>query len=399
MDNQSNNQESFNDNESNNQQLLNDTVILNNQQSFIFNELNINNILNDSNINNIIFNESNINYNISLFQNIINDIVNDIQIIIDDENQNEENQYEENQNEENQNEENQNEENKNEENQNEENQNEENQNEENQNNENQNNENQNNENQNNENQMNEEDQNDEDDENMPELIPMNNYDNEIENMIINRSYSERYRFLEDTNYLNHYDDTIYNILLNEIIPYLYQWDDTRDDFLRLMFYRLYDNNYTIEQVYYNIGTYLYLNENDNNTIEDDMNRIRRHILRGRQRSNISLVFNVLDNSHSVILPLINEFLGSLQQPQMESVKLVVPQDELDKINIIKYNSIENEKDEKCLICQECFIESDDVRDIKCKHLFHCHCLDPWLLDNSYKCPTCREPIAEHKPKL
>ena len=320
---------------------------------------------NDNNI----LNEPIINYEISLFHNIINNIVNDIQIIIENENLNDENLNDEDQDDENQIDEDQDE-------------------------------NLNNENLNNENQNDDDD----DDEDIPELISVDNYDNEIENTIINRNYNERYTFLADTDYLNHYDDVIYNTILNEIIPYLYQWDDTRDDFLRLMFYRLFDNNYTIEQVYYNIGTYLYLNENENNTIEDDMNRIRRHILRGRQRSNVSLVLNINgilnpSNSNSILFSLINEILGSIPQQQMESVKLVVPQEELDKINIIKYNSIENEKDDKCLICQDCFIETDDVRDIKCKHLFHCHCLDPWLLDNSYKCPTCREPIAEYKPKL
>ena len=44
----------------------------------------------------------------------------------------------------------------------------------------------------------------------------------------------------------------------------------------------------------------------------------------------------------------------------------------------------------CSICFDEFKEENIIRKIKCNHLFHKDCVDPWLLKESYKCPVCRE---------
>jgi len=43
----------------------------------------------------------------------------------------------------------------------------------------------------------------------------------------------------------------------------------------------------------------------------------------------------------------------------------------------------------CSICLDDFKEENIVRQIKCSHLFHQNCIDPWLINESYKCPVCR----------
>ncbi|CAL0327938.1 unnamed protein product [Lupinus luteus] len=50
----------------------------------------------------------------------------------------------------------------------------------------------------------------------------------------------------------------------------------------------------------------------------------------------------------------------------------------------------------CLECSVCLCElkeGDKVRNLKCKHTFHKHCLDQWLLQEYYAtCPLCRKKL-------
>jgi len=88
--------------------------------------------------------------------------------------------------------------------------------------------------------------------------------------------------------------------------------------------------------------------------------------------------------------------------QMEDIKLVVTEEELEKIPTCVYKdlSIDIQKiNEKCAICQEEYRENDNVRILECKHAFHNDCVDNWLTGHSHKCPCCRKPSANYKPKL
>ena len=40
----------------------------------------------------------------------------------------------------------------------------------------------------------------------------------------------------------------------------------------------------------------------------------------------------------------------------------------------------------CSVCAEDFVDSDNVRILPCGHLYHRHCIDPWLLDFAMTCP-------------
>ena len=79
----------------------------------------------------------------------------------------------------------------------------------------------------------------------------------------------------------------------------------------------------------------------------------------------------------------------------EDVKNVATEDILEKnTNIIKYSELTS-TDICCSICLEGYEESSTIRKLKCSHLFHKDCIDPWLLKESYKCPVCRNDTLPH----
>jgi hypothetical protein len=79
----------------------------------------------------------------------------------------------------------------------------------------------------------------------------------------------------------------------------------------------------------------------------------------------------------------------------EDVKNVATEDILEKnTNIIKYSELSS-TDICCSICLEGYEESSTIRQLKCSHLFHKDCIDPWLLKESYKCPVCRNDTLPH----
>ncbi|PMD36988.1 hypothetical protein L207DRAFT_636866 [Hyaloscypha variabilis F] len=43
----------------------------------------------------------------------------------------------------------------------------------------------------------------------------------------------------------------------------------------------------------------------------------------------------------------------------------------------------------CSICTEDFIENEKVRILPCQHIYHPHCIDPWVLQMAGTCPLCR----------
>ncbi|OIT28955.1 uncharacterized protein LOC107786351 [Nicotiana tabacum] len=48
--------------------------------------------------------------------------------------------------------------------------------------------------------------------------------------------------------------------------------------------------------------------------------------------------------------------------------------------------------ESCAVCLSPFEEGEEVRKLKCKHIFHKDCLDTWLQQDSATCPLCRNKV-------
>ncbi|ELQ76335.1 putative E3 ubiquitin ligase [Trachipleistophora hominis] len=51
-------------------------------------------------------------------------------------------------------------------------------------------------------------------------------------------------------------------------------------------------------------------------------------------------------------------------------------------------------DEQCTICLQNYAKNDMIRELTCKHEFHCKCVDRWLLRSSDCCPVCRKRVGE-----
>ncbi|KEH41382.1 zinc finger, C3HC4 type (RING finger) protein [Medicago truncatula] len=66
-------------------------------------------------------------------------------------------------------------------------------------------------------------------------------------------------------------------------------------------------------------------------------------------------------------------------------------------NICNYESIpDSEKDVECVVCLCKIEEGDDIRVLKCDHMYHRHCLDKWVAFKNHTCPLCRESLRPER---
>ena len=234
----------------------------------------------------------------------------------------------------------------------------------------------------------------------PEEGNLNNY---VE--IINRNLS----YLNDSNYLNSqiYHDVHQN-LQNIIIPYLYQWDDSKENYYTHMVIQLLDNDHSYQEVYYIIGQYLsFYSDMTIDNIEIDMNIVRNAIRNIYTRNFIRHQINRRTLYHMFSSVVFNHvdtisMFDHLDSSNMEPVKLTVSEDEINKIPTFEYQNLSSEIqsfNDACSICKMDYLPTDEIRHIKCNHIFHKECIDPWLLNENHKCPVCREEVADHIAKI
>jgi hypothetical protein len=107
------------------------------------------------------------------------------------------------------------------------------------------------------------------------------------------------------------------------------------------------------------------------------------------------LYNYIEQS----IPIMNN-LNSYYYNQVfpEDVKICLSEEQFDNLDKVCYKELEEDHDNKCLICIDDFIEEDDIVKTKCCHLFHYNCLKKWLCDESNKCPVCRIEIDKGTPK-
>jgi len=109
----------------------------------------------------------------------------------------------------------------------------------------------------------------------------------------------------------------------------------------------------------------------------------------------------INNINNIFNQLGREFTEIPQN--MESVKLIVPLEELNKNPIVDFQSLDDDlktKNEMCTICQYHFENDDKVRHLSwCCHIFHHNCIDSWLLEKSHKCPNCKKESPVYKPLI
>jgi hypothetical protein len=101
---------------------------------------------------------------------------------------------------------------------------------------------------------------------------------------------------------------------------------------------------------------------------------------------------------SIILP--NPTLN--QSPSYTDVKNVVTDEILDentqKLLFKNLDSNLKINYKTCSICIDDYDDESEIRQLKCNHIYHITCIDPWLLKESYKCPLCRNDTLPHEHK-
>lgn len=69
-----------------------------------------------------------------------------------------------------------------------------------------------------------------------------------------------------------------------------------------------------------------------------------------------------------------------------------PQEIVNELELLKYEDTDKTIDE-CGICISKYENTDKLRKLPCKHLFHKDCVDNWLVNFNKTCPFCRADIT------
>jgi hypothetical protein len=121
--------------------------------------------------------------------------------------------------------------------------------------------------------------------------------------------------------------------------------------------------------------------------------------------NYDLIYNIIQQelkrifSRSYVITLLaNVFNNNVNNPQMENVKLTIKPEIIENIPKKKFKDHDEkikDMNSKCTICQVGFDNDDETRILPCEHTYHVDCIDNWLTNYNYMCPCCREPAGEH----
>lgn len=76
-----------------------------------------------------------------------------------------------------------------------------------------------------------------------------------------------------------------------------------------------------------------------------------------------------------------------QQGEMTDVPVTLSEDLLDLVKVTYVY------EDNCCICLD-DIKNEHAKELPCKHLFHTHCIDNWLLNEKVTCPMCRVDLRE-----
>jgi len=73
----------------------------------------------------------------------------------------------------------------------------------------------------------------------------------------------------------------------------------------------------------------------------------------------------------------------------EDIKIVLDEDQFDKLDTFYYKDKYSKCSEECLICIENFKDESYLVKLNCNHTFHKNCIKNWVCNESNKCPICR----------
>ncbi|ONK67478.1 uncharacterized protein A4U43_C05F470 [Asparagus officinalis] len=105
---------------------------------------------------------------------------------------------------------------------------------------------------------------------------------------------------------------------------------------------------------------------------------------------IPFFFQLITSSHFAWLPD-SRFLD----------QCLVPFDQLMPIcdAILGVSRYKKEHEEvRCVFCLSCVEEGEEVRELRCGHVFHRECLDGWIEFGRVTCPLCRAALVPFEVK-
>lgn len=222
---------------------------------------------------------------------------------------------------------------------------------------------------------------------------------QVNERILNEVVNNKYNEIMDWAYTNmmNVDEEIIKLIDDSYLKNL-QYDDEPIDLIRYTIRTSFVNgvDFELKDIVSNIFSYgmLGINYVFNDNFDALNEILSSELKRILTRENIyNMIFQAIENG---TIGINNQF------GPMEDVKLILGQEELDKIPISSYKNIDQElkkKNENCLVCRDDLCDNDTVRILKCNHVFHTDCIDNWLTNHSYKCPCCRQEAGIHKPNL
>ncbi|KAH7677475.1 Zinc finger RING/FYVE/PHD-type protein [Dioscorea alata] len=65
---------------------------------------------------------------------------------------------------------------------------------------------------------------------------------------------------------------------------------------------------------------------------------------------------------------------------------------LGDIQLSTIKLCENSLEVECVVCMANMRNDEEIRELKCRHLFHKTCLDGWLEHGHATCPLCRSSL-------
>ena len=139
----------------------------------------------------------------------------------------------------------------------------------------------------------------------------------------------------------------------------------------------------------------YINENNDLYINEDINKYNNSILNNESKLDEYFAIQAVEQQ---ILDEICPNPDSMTYEQllkmeenMGNVNKGLSKEKIKKLPIILFKKNIFKDEDKCVICQEDYIENEKILKLTCGHIFHNNCIENWLIKEK-KCPFCKEEI-------
>ncbi|XP_062208089.1 RING-H2 finger protein ATL74-like [Phragmites australis] len=75
----------------------------------------------------------------------------------------------------------------------------------------------------------------------------------------------------------------------------------------------------------------------------------------------------------------------------------LPRECCDRLAVAVYRGEHAGPDPECVFCLSAIRDGEEVRELRCRHVFHRACLDAWLVRPRATCPLCRDRLLPSDP--